>query len=358
MVVISRPGDEIVGGGKNANYIKETKELILGNKGIEKIRGFEEFTSLESLWLYGNKLKKINNLDVNFRIRTLHVQDNQICTLKGSLSSFKFLETLDIANNQLRDLEKLLKSLEKFKFLKHLNLKGNPCCEEPDYRLLVIHAMPGLKVLDQHVIATAEQVKAKGLIGGDIATLTVAFGKRTPELPASYFVPNPPQSRIERELVQEAAWVSDKRTIERGEAELAMFSYNPHPDIPRNGSLPPNAGTKRAMETWHTQTLDASRDMSLSMGPSPFADTGISNRTLGSASQPSSSNSSYVAKDHLVLYSCTPSQNQELLFAGTKTTQPGPGSVYFDAKGYKRFVDLKSTGTLGVWDMRKNEVRI
>ncbi len=49
--------------------------------------------------------------------------------------SFKFLESLDLSNNQLRDLDKLLKTLEKLKFIKNLNLTGNPCCEEPDYRL-------------------------------------------------------------------------------------------------------------------------------------------------------------------------------------------------------------------------------
>jgi Leucine-rich repeat (LRR) protein len=43
----------------------------------------------------------------SFSSRTLPLsQDNQICTLRGSLLEFKFLETLDLANNQLRDLSK------------------------------------------------------------------------------------------------------------------------------------------------------------------------------------------------------------------------------------------------------------
>lgn len=44
-------------------------ELFLGNKSIEKIRGFEDFVNLESLWINGNKLKKINNLDANVRLK-------------------------------------------------------------------------------------------------------------------------------------------------------------------------------------------------------------------------------------------------------------------------------------------------
>lgn len=82
-------------------------------------------------------------------------QDNQICTLKGSMPLFTFLEHLDLSNNVLRNLAKQLEMLEKFAFLKHLNLKGNPLCEEPDYRLITIHAIPSLQVLDQHVVTAA-----------------------------------------------------------------------------------------------------------------------------------------------------------------------------------------------------------
>ncbi len=52
----------------------------------------------------------------------LLVQDNQICTLKGSLLAFKFLEVLDLSNNQLRDLDKIVATLCKFKYLQNLNL--------------------------------------------------------------------------------------------------------------------------------------------------------------------------------------------------------------------------------------------
>ena len=177
----------------------ECKELYLGNKDIEKIRGFEEFVNLEFLSINKNMLKKINNLDANFRMKVLHAQDNQICTLKGSLECFRNLEQLDLSNNELRDLAKLLPGLQRFQFLTHLNLKGNPCCEEPDYRLQVVHAMPGLRVLDQHVITTAERLKAKANIGGDVAALTVAFGKRAPPRELEKV---PERSLLERELAK------------------------------------------------------------------------------------------------------------------------------------------------------------
>ena len=55
--------------------------------------------------------------------RRRRLQDNQVCTLKGSLQGFKFLHLLDLSNNNLRDLDKQLKVLQKFHFLTHLNLK-------------------------------------------------------------------------------------------------------------------------------------------------------------------------------------------------------------------------------------------
>lgn len=53
------------------------------------------------------------------------LQNNKICSLKGSLSHFKFLDTLDLSNNQLRNLPKLAAYLAKFLFLSFLNLKVN-----------------------------------------------------------------------------------------------------------------------------------------------------------------------------------------------------------------------------------------
>jgi hypothetical protein len=50
-------------------------------------------------------------------------QNNAICTLKGSLLRLKFLTDLDLSNNQLRDLRKLLQGLARLRFLQQLNLQ-------------------------------------------------------------------------------------------------------------------------------------------------------------------------------------------------------------------------------------------
>jgi len=58
--------------------------------------------NLENLWVNDNKLSAITGLDANFRIKSLYAQNNGICTLRGSLHRFTFLETLDLSNNQAR----------------------------------------------------------------------------------------------------------------------------------------------------------------------------------------------------------------------------------------------------------------
>ena len=60
------------------------------------------------------KLTRCTNLPV--------VQDNQICTLKGSLLTLKYLEVLDLSNNTLRDLDKVVATLSKLHYLRNLNL--------------------------------------------------------------------------------------------------------------------------------------------------------------------------------------------------------------------------------------------
>lgn len=83
-----------------------------------------------------------------------------------------------------------------------MSSQGNPCTEEPDYRLTVVHRVPSLAVLDQHVITDAERRKAAGLIGGDVQALTVAFMRRAPPYDPAWDAKVPERSVLERELGQ------------------------------------------------------------------------------------------------------------------------------------------------------------
>ena len=79
------------------------------------------------------------------------------------IKKFKFLDTLLLSGNRLRNLDKFITFLSKFAFLEHLDLFGNPLSEEPDYRLKIIYNMPQIKILDRHPITTDERLKASKL---------------------------------------------------------------------------------------------------------------------------------------------------------------------------------------------------
>lgn len=235
---LSNPLGELVGEGSNSKYVKECTELHLGDKGFEKLAGFERLINLEVLWVNGNKLTSVSGLDDNFRIRRLYAMDNKISTLKGSLRKFVFLELLDLTNNNLRNLAKLLSTLTHFKFLRYLELRGNPCCEEPDYRLQVIHAVPSLHVLDLHVVTPAERTCAEELFGkgAERVAASIAFRQHAPPKPPV----EKPERGLEKDLEKSVALLTMCRTQEIAAAEAAMFTEEVVEDKPVALPLPPN----------------------------------------------------------------------------------------------------------------------
>jgi len=115
-------------------------ELHLGEQGIEEISGFEQFRNLEELWLNNNKvwkilsnvraelitwyqISKVINLERNFRLKKLYLQSNMITKLGPCIRQLKFLETLVIAKNRIRDLKMLLQDLMFLPYLKVLGMR-------------------------------------------------------------------------------------------------------------------------------------------------------------------------------------------------------------------------------------------
>jgi Ca2+-binding EF-hand superfamily protein len=149
----------------SAITVKNTTELSLGHKGIEELEGFGLFTNLETLWLNGNRLQRINGLDTNKRIKKLYASKNQINSLKGSLLAFKHIEELDLSDNSLSNLDRCLETLELFMLLRKLWLQNNPISQEVDYRLRVLARIPSLEILDNHIITAVERSDAVAKYG-------------------------------------------------------------------------------------------------------------------------------------------------------------------------------------------------
>jgi len=138
-------------------------ELHLGNRGYTRLANFHAFISLEQLWINDNKLTSLVGLEENFRMKILYAFGNRVQRLHGSLRTFKFIETVSLANNKLDDLDDTLEELSANRYLKTLDLFGNPIAQEDNYRLLVIMRIPWLVTLDRLKITDEEREAAHAL---------------------------------------------------------------------------------------------------------------------------------------------------------------------------------------------------
>ena len=202
--VVSEPLKKIVGEGRNYKYVKNCLELHLGGESIQSLQDFDKFENLEVLFLNDNKLVTIVGLEKNFRLRRLYLMHNSIVSVTGSLRIMNYLEHLDLSFNHLRNLKKILEGLEHLRFLKTLSLVGNPCCEEPGYRIMVIQAIPSLNVLDFKVVtdlerqvALAKQRSAAAGSSGD-AGVGAGGGQGAPAAQQADRKPKPRTSCLER----------------------------------------------------------------------------------------------------------------------------------------------------------------
>lgn len=178
------------------------------------------------------------------------------------------------------------------------------------------------------------------------------------------------------------------------EAETALFRHNPHPDIPRGRTLPPNAGVRAALDTWASSSYpgpgmtaafsggrgkmgggsqrssafpSAFQSFAVSAAPSiaAHARSGVAVAALAAerlATAPSASmflplgrepsvsglgsasgTSAYVPRDAFKLYHCKPGQS-ELTHAGTKLFNNPLGPIRFEEVKYQSFVAQRTHG--------------
>ena len=123
-----------------------------------------------------------------------------IASLKGSIRHFTFLQILNLEDNCISDLHKVLETVHSFQFLRQLVLKGNPCCLESNYRLHTIHRVPSLHVLDYHVVTDQERQSVQNFIGIGLNTENLAFGKAAIARTGDWSKKVPQVSKLERTL--------------------------------------------------------------------------------------------------------------------------------------------------------------
>lgn len=211
---------------KNRKYASECTEVHLSNRGAESISDqFFHFGNLEVVWFQGNRLSRIENLESNFRIKEVYIQDNRLVSLAG-IKSFKFLQVLMASGNQLRNLEKQLALLSRFAFLKKLDLFDNPVAEEPDYRLRLIYHVPQVQILDQSSVKGPERLKADEVVPNMDSVTASKNEKPKPKAENS--------SLLERECIEAAQNIKEQRRLREEELMKKTFSKG----IDRNAKPP------------------------------------------------------------------------------------------------------------------------
>lgn len=213
---------------RNRKYASECREVYLANQGCEEVsEDFAHFGNLEVVWLSGNRLARIENLESNFRIKEVYIQDNRLVSLAG-LRSFKFLKVLLASGNQLRNLEKQLNLLSHFAFLNKLDLFDNPVAEEPDYRLRLIYRLPQVEILDRHTVKGHERIRADEVVP-NLDKVTASKTEKVRVKKAGY-------SFMERTCLQEASTIKECRRQDEEASLNVLFRSGIDKD-----TLPPDS---------------------------------------------------------------------------------------------------------------------
>ncbi|KAK3101130.1 hypothetical protein FSP39_001177 [Pinctada imbricata] len=168
---------------------KDVEQLYLANKDLDEVIDLGRFKHLRTLWLNGNKLRRINCLKYNFNLAELHLQNNHLIEIEGALRHLTCMKVLMLQNNQLTKLEKVVQEFQKMQTLHTLNLFNNPIAQEPDYRIFVLNSVPSIQLLDRQEVQKKERDNARRIYDQDQEKIrdTVAFGRRSEGPPAIYY---------------------------------------------------------------------------------------------------------------------------------------------------------------------------
>jgi hypothetical protein len=57
---------------KNNKYAKDLVEVHLSDRGLNQLEQFECFPNLEVIWLNNNKLRNLEDIQTNFRVKEVY----------------------------------------------------------------------------------------------------------------------------------------------------------------------------------------------------------------------------------------------------------------------------------------------
>eukprot|EP00762_Andalucia_godoyi_P007890 ANDGO_01214.mRNA.1 putative U2 small nuclear ribonucleoprotein A' len=146
------------------------RELDLRDRHIGEIENLGATMNVfDVLDFSNNDLTRIENIPELSRVDTVLASSNRIEFVSADFAqSFPNLQCLSLQQNNLSSLESLLPLFE-CRRLVHLSLLWNPVARLDNYRLWVIHNMPGLRVLDYDRVKKHEKRAARRLFARSAA---------------------------------------------------------------------------------------------------------------------------------------------------------------------------------------------
>jgi Leucine-rich repeat (LRR) protein len=151
--------------GLEGNALLEA--VNLEDNRIWRIEGLAHLTHLRRLELGRNHITRLDGLAGLAHLSFLSVEDNNIQSL-APLAELAALAELYLSNNSIQSMKEVLQ-LRALARLVIMDLSGNGCCKEEQYRLYVVFQLKKLKVLDGAPVDVAEQAKAKDTFAGRIS---------------------------------------------------------------------------------------------------------------------------------------------------------------------------------------------
>lgn len=137
----------------------DAEELVADRANLKEIKpnDLTLFPNLQYLYIPHNHLKKLENLNRNFRLKFVDARANEITEV--DFTEQKNLNELYLSQNKLQNLESFLEKIAHLKYLHVLDLRDNPLTLENKYRTTVIEAFPELQVLDGLDVVRPNQKK-------------------------------------------------------------------------------------------------------------------------------------------------------------------------------------------------------
>lgn len=135
-----------------ATKIRKLTHIRLDRERISKIDNLDSLGNVTNLYLQGNCITKIENLEfLAPTLRFLTLAENQITKVEG-ISMMKKLGLLDLADNKIinLDVNEIPKSVVFVVFA------GNKCTKDEDYRKNLISSLENLKSIDGRILREDE----------------------------------------------------------------------------------------------------------------------------------------------------------------------------------------------------------